>query len=424
MAEHRAETVFTWGATPIKFGVGALEEVGHDLRNLGVERVLILTDPGVAGTGIPESVREHADHAGIKAEIYADVHVEPTDESLRSAAEHAAGGDWDGFVAVGGGSAIDTAKAVNLLTNCPGELMDYVNPPIGEGRAPEGDLQPLLAVPTTAGTGAESTAVCIMDILDMELKTGISHPKLRPNYAIIDPLTTITMPPEVTAASGVDVLTHALESYTSRPFDARPRKAPEQRGAYCGANPISDLWCEHALRLVGRSLRRAVLNGDDLDARVDMALAATVAALGFGNAGVHIPHACGYPIAGRVHDYAPGGYPKDHAMVPHGQAVGSTAPATFRFTFPTSPERHLEAARLLAATDIDRRDRDVLPEVLTDLYRDIGMPRGVATFGYDSSDIDALVEGTLKQERLLVHAPRDATAEALHDIFEESMENY
>jgi hydroxyacid-oxoacid transhydrogenase len=420
MTEYVTETVFTWGATPIKFGVGALDEVGYDLAELRVERVLILTDPGVAATGTPEQVRQRAVEAGLEAEIHADVHVEPTDASLRAAAEAAQDGGWDGFVAVGGGSSIDTAKAVNLLTSCSGDLMDYVNRPIGEGRAPEGDLKPLLAVPTTAGTGAESTAVCVMDILDLEVKTGISHPRLRPTFAVIDPLTTLTMPPEVTAATGVDVLTHALESYTARPYNARTRKSAHERSAYNGANPISDVWCEHALRMLGGALRRAVLNGDDLEARVDMALAATLAALGFGNAGVHIPHACGYPIAGRVSGYRPDGYP-DLPMVPHGQSVGVTAPATFRFTFPTSPERHIRAAELLGGTVVPGHERGALPDAILALYEDIGIPTSIGVFGYGESDLDALVEGTLQQERLLVHAPREATPAAIRSIFEASL---
>src|SRR6266511_176399 len=149
-----SETVFTWGAPPVKFGVGATDELGFDLRQLGIERVLIVTDPGVAATGLPERVRGLLAGAGVKAEVYDSVHVEPTDASLREAAEFGRGTDWDGFLAVGGGSSIDTAKAINLLIADGHDVMEYVNRPVGEGRSPTGPLKPLVAVPTTAGTGA------------------------------------------------------------------------------------------------------------------------------------------------------------------------------------------------------------------------------------------------------------------------------
>jgi hydroxyacid-oxoacid transhydrogenase len=428
MVEISNETVFTWGAPPIKFGIGATEELGADLRQLALERVLIVTDPGVAATGLPERVRRLLAEAGVKAEVYDQTHVEPTDESLRAAAELARGGEWDGFLAVGGGSCIDTAKAVNLLTVDGGEVMEYVNPPVGAGRSPSRPLKPLVAVPTTAGTGAESTTVCILDILGLQLKSGISHPRLRPALAVIDPLNTLTLPAPVTASAGMDVVCHAVESYTARWFGAFPRKAAKQRVPYCGANPISDLWCERALMLVARSLRRAVFNPDDLDARSDMLQAATFAGIGFGNAGVHIPHACGYPIAGMVRGYRPAGYAVEEPLVPHGQSVAATAPAALRHTFPAAPERHLRAAALLAGVDpsVTRQSMspELLPDVLIRLMRDIDMPSGVGAFGYGEVDVPRLVEGAMKQQRLLAVAPRQVTGEVLTAIFYESLQNW
>ena len=261
----------------------------------------------------------------------------------------------DGFVAVGGGSAIDTAKAMSLLSTNDGTIHDYLNAPIGPGTVPTRPLAPLIAIPTTAGTGSESTPVCVLDVLSLRLKAGISHPSLRPRLAILDPSVTLTMPRDVTAASGMDVLCHALESLTARPFDARERRAPGARTDYNGANPISDGWALRALELLGRWFRRAVDAPSDLEAREGMMLAATYAGIGFGNAGVHLPHACAYPIAGMVRDYRPVGYPGDEPMVPHGQSVVATAPAAFRFTFDTDPERHLQAAALLAGSTADGR---------------------------------------------------------------------
>ncbi|TVT40961.1 iron-containing alcohol dehydrogenase [Amycolatopsis rhizosphaerae] len=425
MTEYLNETVFTWGATPLKFGAGAVDEIGWDLAQMGAERVLIVTDPGVAASGVPQRVADAAKADGLTVEIYDQVHVEPTDASIRAAVEFASESTWDGFIAVGGGSSIDTAKAVNLMTTYPADLYDYVNKPIGAGRAPAGPLKPLVAVPTTAGTGSETTPVCIMDFLELKVKSGISHPRLRPTMAVIDPLLTLSMPPEVTAASGMDVLCHALESYTARPYDSFPRHRPETRVAYCGSNPISDAWTEQALTLLARSFRKAVLNGGDLAARTDMMLAATFAGMGFGNAGVHIPHACAYPIAGRVKEYRPKNYPQHEAMVPHGESVSLTAPAAFRFTFPTNPDKHLRAAAILdprAAAQADPVDQ--LPFVLSSLMRDIGIPNGIGGVGYTESDIPDLVEGALKQERLLTIAPRPVRGEDLAAIFAESIENW
>jgi alcohol dehydrogenase class IV len=288
-----------------------------------------------------------------------------------------------------------------------------------------GPLKPLVAIPTTAGTGSETTAVAIMDVLSLKVKTGISHRYLRPTMAIIDPLNTVTLPPMATAYPGFDVLTHALESYTSRPYDARPRHKPEERPVYVGSNPISDLWCEKALEYLGRYLRRAVLNGMDVEARTYMALAATYAGIGFGNAGVHVPHSIAYPIAGLVKNFSPPDYPKEEPMIPHGLSVIVTAPATFRWTYPVNPERHLRAAQLLGANVsglTSAEMTEVLPNTLLSLMRDTGIPNGVAALGYGESDVSPLIDGTLKQQRLLVNCPRSVGAEELQHIIYDSFE--
>jgi hydroxyacid-oxoacid transhydrogenase len=421
------ETIFTWGAPPLKFGAGASDEIGFDLSQYGAKRVLVLTDPGVSALGIPQRVRDSLGRYGITAEIFDGVHVEPTDASFAAAIEYAtAQGPWDGFVAVGGGSSIDTAKAVNLLTTYPGELMDYINKPIGLAKAVPGPLKPLVAVPTTAGTGSESTATCVLDILSMKVKSGISHWRLRPTLAIVDPLLALTLPPEVTASAGMDIVCHALESYTARWYADAGRRRPEDRVSYCGANPVSDLWCEKAMTLIATSFRRAVHRGaEDLQARTDMMMAATFAGMGFGNSGVHIPHANAYPIAGQVKDFRPTGYPQDEPMVPHGMAVSLTAPEAFRFSFPSAPARHLRAAELMAPDTVKPNDpAEQLPRVLVDLMREIGIPNGIGAVGYDEGDVPALVAGTLKQQRLLATCPRPAGEEELAQILRNSIRNW
>ena len=423
-APAHPESVFTYGAPQLKFGRGASNEIGFDLSQYGVARVLVVTDPGVAATGHPQRVAEQLTQFGIHAEVFAGAHVEPTDVSLQQAVEAArASGPWDAYVAVGGGSAIDTAKAINLMTTNPGELMDYINLPVGGGQAPTQPLKPLVAVPTTTGTGSESTTICVMDVLHLKVKTGISHARLRPTLAVIDPDLTHTQPAGVTAASGMDILCHALESYTARWYTTNEKKQPQQRVPYCGSNPISDMWSERALSLLAGSFRTAVLNGDDDQARSDMAIAATFAGMGFGNAGVHIPHANAYPIAGQVKDFHPKDYPPGESMVPHGMSVSLTAPAAFRFTFEASPERHIRAAELLApGADRPADLSQFLPGVLTSLMRDIDIPNGIGAVGFGEGDVADLVDGTMKQQRLLATCPLPVTEDDIAGIFRRSFE--
>ena len=422
------ETVFTLEATPIKFGPGAAADAGWELARLGVRRALLVTDPGVVATGHPDRVRASIEAEGIEVVVFDRAHVEPTLDSLQEAADVARDARVDGFVSVGGGSSIDTAKVADLVTTHPAPLMDYVNAPVGEGRKPPSPLRPHLAIPTTAGTGAEATTVAVLDIPDLKVKTGISHRYLRPAQGIVDPELVRTLPAEVTSSTGLDVICHAAESYLARPYDERPRPAsPDERPPYQGANPVADVWSARALEYGGRFLRRAVADAGDLEARGAMMLAATMAGVGFGSAGVHVPHACAYPIAGLKHVYRPPGYPDDHRFVPHGHSVIVTAPAAFRFTYEAAPERHHRVAELLAGTPIEdpaQAGPDLLPEVLRALMRDVGAPRGIAELGYDERDVPALVEGALKQQRLLVVSPREVTAEDLGHILNASMANW
>jgi alcohol dehydrogenase class IV len=423
MAQH--ETVFTLEATPIKFGPGAVDDAGWELKRLGVKRALLVTDPGVAALGHPDLVRESIEREGIEVVLYDRARVEPTLESFQDAADFAKDAGVDGFVSVGGGSSIDTAKVADLITTHPAAVMDYVNPPVGEGKKPPSPLKPHLAIPTTSGTGAEATTVAVLDVPDQQVKTGISHRYLRPAQGIVDPELVRTLPAEVTSSTGLDVICHAAESYLSKPFDSRERpESPDDRPPYQGANPVADVWSAKALEYGGRFLRRAVEDPDDLEARGSMMLAASMAGVGFGSAGVHIPHACAYPIAALKHEYSPPGYPDDHPFVPHGHSVIVTAPAAFRFTYEAAPERHHEVAELLNGGPIEDPGPDTLPDVLRQLMRDVGAPSGVAALGYTEDDVPALVDGALKQQRLLVISPREVSADDLGHILNASMTNW
>ena len=412
------EQVFTLEATPLKFGRGAADDAGWELERLGVERAMLASDPGVVAAGITDRVRAAIEAAGIETAIWDRARVEPTADSFAEAAAFAVDGGFDGFVGIGGGSSIDTAKVSDLIATHGGEIMEYVNPPVGEGRKPPSPLQPLLAIPTTCGSGAEATTVAILDIPEQKVKTGISHRYLRPNQAIVDPTLTASLPAEVVASCGLDVICHAAESYIAKPYSARDApESPGDRPPYQGATPISDIWSAKALEYGGRHLRDAVA-GDE-EARGWMMLAASLAGIGFGAAGVHIPHACAYPIAGLKHAYQPAGYPDDHKFVPHGQSVIVTAPAAFRFTYEADPERHHRVAELLSGEPAD--GPDALPDALTALMRDVGAPDGIGELGYEEGDIPALVEGALKQQRLLVIAPREAGPNELAAILRASL---
>jgi hydroxyacid-oxoacid transhydrogenase len=371
-------------------------------------------------------VLESLDQHHVPFVCYDRVRVEPTDESFLDAIAFARDRPYDAFVAVGGGSTIDTAKAVNLYTTYPpSDFLDYVNPPIGRGLPVPGPLKPLMAIPTTAGTGSETTGVSIFDLTRMHAKTGIANRRLKPAMGYLDPENTRSMPPEVAASTGLDILSHAVESYTALPYTARPRPdRPSLRPAYQGSNPISDIWSMQALRMVARFLVRAVDDPSDDEARAQMLLAASYAGVGFGNAGVHLPHGMSYPVSGNVKSYRAPGYTTDHPLVPHGFSVILNAPPVFRFTAQASPERHLQAAEALGA-DVSRAKAEdagkILADRLTWYMQRLHAPNGLRAIGYSSSDIPALVEGTLPQHRVTKLSPRPAGPEELSRLFEEGM---
>ena len=419
------ETAFTIDTSSIKYGPGVTREVGHDMRRLGAQRVMVLTDAQLAQGSAVATALAALKAAGIDAVLFDQVRVEPTSSSFLQAIEFASRGKFDGYLAVGGGSVIDTAKAANLYATYPADLLAYVNPPIGRGEPVPGPLQPLIAVPTTAGTGSETTGVAIFDFTEMHAKTGIAHRALRPNLGILDPDNTRTLPKLVAASSGLDVLSHALESLTALPYNQRAAPAaPELRPAYQGANPISDIWCGKAIQMVAANIVRAIQDPDDGEARSQMLLAAAYAGIGFGNAGVHLPHGMSYPVSGMVRSYNPAGYPADHPIIPHGMSVILNAPAVFRFTAPANPQRHLLGAQLMGVDISAVAEADagaVLATAIISLMQQTGVPNGLGAIGFTKADIPKLVEGTLPQHRVTKLSPRPATAADLQTLFEDAL---
>lgn len=424
----KGETIFTVDPVALKYGAGALRELGADAKALGTTRVMLVTDSTLAALEPVTIARDALRAAGLDVVVYDRVRVEPTDTSFRDAAAFAQEGRFDGFVSVGGGSVIDTAKAANLYSTYPADLLDYVNAPIGKAIPVPGPLKPHLACPTTAGTGSETTAVAIFDLEESQVKTGISSKFLRPSKAVVDPTATYSLPAGVVACTGFDVLTHAIESYTARLFTSRDAPAdPALRPPYQGANPWSDGGALRAIELGGRYLVRAVTDPSDTEARDNLTFAATLAGMAFGNAGVHIPHAMSYSVAGLNHRYVADGYEEayqktGHGMVPHGLSVVINAPAAFRFTADTAPERHLVAARALGATEGSVEDAgEVLATQLEKMMRATGIPSGLQALGYGEADIPALVDGAWKQQRLLVMAPKTVTRDDLAALYKGAM---
>jgi len=419
------DTAFQMSASNIRFGAGVTSEVGMDLVDLGARRVLLVIDPALVELPGGQRVLESLRAARVDFEVFDGVIVEPTDASFRAATQVATAGRFDAFVAVGGGSAIDTAKAANLYSTYPADFLDYVNAPIGKGLPVPGPLKPLIAIPTTAGTGSETTGVAIFDFVERKAKTGIAHRYLKPTLGIVDPDNTRTLPPAVAVSAGLDVLSHALESYTAIPFDRRPKPArPLERPAYQGANPISDIWALRALEMVNESLVRAVRNPSDDHARGQMLLAAAIAGIGFGNAGVHLPHGMSYPIAGMVRNFRPAGYQVDHPLIPHGMSVILSTPAVARFTAPASPERHLRAASALGADVRGASAVDagpILAQRVIDFMRALEIPNGLSAVGYTETDIPQLVAGTLPQHRVTKLSPIPAGETELAELFRASL---
>lgn len=419
------EHLFTVDPRPIKVGPGAVRELGADAKALGITRIALFTDSAITHLEPYNTALQSLRDADLACDIYSECRVEPTDKSFIEAGEFMRQCGADGVISVGGGSVIDTAKAASLLSTHPADFLDYVNKPIGGGRPVPGPLPPHIACPTTSGTGSESTAVAVFDLEEQKVKTGISSKYMKPTLGVIDPEFTYTLPPLVTASTGFDVLTHAVESYTAIPFTNRAApEDPNTRPPYQGANPYSDVGSLEAVRLGGKYLIRAVNDASDHEARNAMMYAATMAGISFGNAGVHIPHAMSYSVAGMIREYRPEGWPRDHAMCPHGISVVVNAPAAFRFAGSSAPDRHLKALECLGEPTVDLDPKDAggaLADALIDMMRTAGIPNGLEALNYSEADIPDLAEGAYRQQRLLTLAPRTVEKADLERLYRDAL---
>ncbi len=419
------DNAFTVEAPKIKFGPGSLHEIGDDAKALGMTRVAFYTDPTVAKLEPVAIAVKSLKAAGLDVVIYDETEVEPTDRSFKAGTAFAVEGGFDGFVSVGGGSVMDTAKASNLYSTYPDDFLAYVNAPIGEAKPVPGPLKPHIACPTTFGTASECTGIAVFDLLEMEAKTGIAHARLRPILGILDPTALATLPRAIIAANGFDVFSHAVESLTARPFSHRP--APEdsnKRPLGQGANPYSDLACQEAIRLIGANIIDAVNEADNSATYEPLMFAGMLAGIGFGNAGCHLPHGMSYAVAGLVRGYTAPGWPSNHPMVPHGISVIVNAPAVFRYTGPACPERHMKAAEGMGA-DVEGAALEdagnILADRVIDMMRQTDIPNGLRGVGYSEDDLEALTDRAFLQKRLLVNSPLPPDRDQLLGLFRDAL---
>ena len=421
--EH--EIAFEVGATNLRFGFGITREVGMDLVDMGVKNVMVVTDPYLSKSEPVSVLLESLEKEKLRYTLYDRANVEPTDASFRDAVKFAREGDFDGFVGIGGGTSIDTAKVSNLVSSHPADLLDYVNAPIGKGKPVPGPLKPMIAIPTTSGSGSETTGVIIFDLVEMHSKTGIAHRHIKPTMAIIDPENTRSLPREVTASTAMDVLVGAVEAYTAIPYTERPLpERPGLRPPYQGINYIADIWAVQAMKMVAENLPRVYEDSSDDEARAQMLLAAAYTGTGFAYSGVHLPHGMSYPVSGLVKDFMPPGYPVDRPLIPHGISVVLNAPAVFRFTGSACPGRHLEAAQFIGADIRGAKEADageILADQIIRIMQRVQIPNGLGAVGYTRQDIPALVKGTLPQHRVNKLSPKPAGEKELAAIFEDAM---
>lgn len=413
---------FTVAMPKLTFGAGALSELGGRLRMRNFKHVALFTDPWLATSEHLTRARTSLTEAGLSFDEYSDVKIEPVDVDCLEAARFYSESNAEAVVAIGGGSVIDTAKAAVIYATYPAEFCDYLGPPAGAGRAIPGPLPGIFACPTTGGTGSEATAVAVIKVQALDTKFVLQSPWMLPIEAIVDPLCATTLPAQVVACGGFDLMSHALECYTARAYSSwETVEDPAKRPTVQGANPWSDLHAREALRLIDRYLIRAVNDATDTEARGNMMWAATLAGMAFGNSGTHLPHALSYGISHLAKSWHAQQYPDtDGNLVPHGIAVAVNAPSVYRHVAEAAPQRHLEGARLLGA-DIRDSTPDDAGEIVADrfisLMRQTDMPNGLSEIGFDSGDASALADSAFRQRRAIANAPKAINIDDVRSIF-------
>jgi alcohol dehydrogenase class IV len=387
-------------AGQIIFGRNSVRQLGEVAEHLQAKRILIVTDRVLESAGILDRVRQPLAESGAELEVFNGGEAEP---SLRAAEASIACGLTfrpDAVLGLGGGSNMDLAKITAAVLAHGGAPRDY----IGEFKIP-GPILPLICVPTTAGTGSEVSAASVLTDTENQIKVGVLSNYLRPRMAIVDPLMTLSCPPKVTADSGIDALTHAIEAYTAVDNADFPIP-PHEKTVYQGRHPLADALAAQAITLVGANLRKAVHNGNDLEAREGMALAATLAGLAFSNVGVAAVHALEYPVGAAMH-------------CSHGAGNGLLLPYVMRFNLPVRQREFAKIAQLLGenvAAMAEKQAAERAIQAVTQLRADIGIPLRLRDLGVREEQLRPFAEKAFGIKRILRVNPRPATVEDLEGI--------
>lgn len=394
-------TTFTFNsAGQLIFGRHAVDQLPEIARRLGVERVFVITDTRLAQAGVVGQVRSALTSAGVTVEVFDGGLPEPPLSLAENCAAQARQFQAQAVIGLGGGSNMDLAKIVAVILTHGGGPRNY----IGDDQIP-GPILPLICVPTTAGTGSEVSGASVLTDTDKQMKVGILSNHLRPRFAVVDPLLTVSCPPKVTADSGIDALTHAIEAYTAVDNEEFPLP-PGERTIYQGRHPLGDLMAERAIELIGANLRQAVAHGDDLTAREGMALGATLAGLAFSNVGVAVVHALEYPLGGATH-------------CSHGAGNGLLLPFVMRFNLPARLGRFARIAALLGENVSGLSEQAAAERAVAAVERlkaDIGIPLRLRDLGVSPEQIPVFAEKAFAVKRILRVNPRAVTAGDLEAI--------
>jgi alcohol dehydrogenase class IV len=403
--EHFMRTTWTFHtAGQLLFGQHAVRQLDEVAARLPAKRILVVTDAVLVQAGVVEQVHVPLSESGVLVEVFSGGEPEPSfraaDACIATARQFAP----DALLGLGGGSNMDLAKIAATVLTHGGHPRDYV----GDDKIP-GPVFPLICVPTTSGTGSEVSAASVLTDNDSKLKVGILSNYLRPRVALIDPLLTLSCPSKVTADSGIDALTHAIEAFTAVDNEEFPLP-PGEHSVYQGRHPMGDMLAEKAIHLIGKHLRRAVADGKDVEAREGMALGATLAGMAFSNVGVAAVHALEYPVGGAVH-------------CSHGAGNGLLLPSVMRFNFPARVSRFARLAELLGASTTGMSEESAAEtaiEMVTQLRDEIGIPRRLRDIGVKKNQLRQFAEKAAGISRILRVNPREATIDDLEKILQEA----
>ena len=419
--EHGADS-FTIDIPKVTFGRGCLQEAGARAVALGMTRVALFTDAFLKNGPYVDTVARSLKTFEIDVAIFGDIRIEADDDSVERAAKFIAEGRFDGVVSVGGGSVMDTAKAAMLYGLYPvGEFLDYFAPPLGAGKPMQGPLLPHIACPTTSGTGSECTSISVIRINHLDTKFVLANPLLLANQALIDPACCDSLPGNIVASTGFDLLCHALECFTAKAYTQWNKvDDPNKRQLIQGANPWSDLSARKALEIAGLYLARGVNDATDHEARDALSWGASLAGMAFGNSGTHLAHAMSYGITHLMKDITTRDYTMESPFIPHGISVVVSAPAIFRYAAEGAPDRHLQAAQYLNAdvTDAGKGDAgEIVASRLLELMRATSMPNGLNDLGFSANDVKSLAASSIRQGRAIANAPRETNLQDIENIY-------